>query len=134
MANVEGVHLERADLHGFAGFQSLEFDLFIVKAAAAKFGANHTKRERRAVNRRVHALEQMPDCAGVVFVTMGDHNSAHFVRALLNVFKVRDDVINPDHVVVGEHHTGVHHEDFTAVFVDGHILPDLPQASQGNNA
>ena len=50
------------------------------------------------------------------------------------VIEIRDDVIDPQHIVFGEHDTGVHDHEVVPILVNDHILPNFPQASQGNDA
>ena len=55
-------------------------------------------------------LQQMVDGAGVVFVPVGDDDAAHPVAVLQQVLEIGDDVIDPQHVVFGEHQAGVYDE------------------------
>jgi hypothetical protein len=48
--------------------------------------------------------------------------------------EVGDDVIDAQHIVFGEHNAAIYDQDLLAVFIEHHILPHLPQATQGNDA
>ena len=133
MADVEEVHFKGANLHAFTRVDS-DQARFFVEAAPIQLGLDEAEGERGGIDRRVHGFEQVANGAGMVFVAMGDNNPHHLVGALLDVFKIGDDVVNPDHIVIGEHHTGVHDEDFVIVFVDGHVLADFTQPSQGDDS
>ncbi len=68
----------------------------------------------------------------MVLVTMGHYDPNHLVSAFFHVFKIRDDIVNADHVTIREHHPGVHDQDLVVIFIDGHILPDFTQSTQGD--
>ena len=43
---------------------------------------------------------------------------------------IGDDTVDAVHVVAGEGHTAVHHDDLAAVLIGGHVLADLIQTAQ----
>ena len=43
------------------------------------------------------------------------------------------DHVDAVHVIVGEAHAAVHHNDVAAVFVDGEVFADLVETAKGNN-
>jgi len=69
----------------------------------------------------------------MVFVTMGDNDAFHLVGSLLDIFKIGNDVINADHVVVREHHASIYNQDLLIVFIDRHVFAHLAQTSKGDN-
>ena len=71
--------------------------------------------------------------ADVVLVAVGDEDAPDPVLVLDEVGEVGDDHVDAVHVVVGEAHAAVHHDDVAAVLVDGQVLADLVQTAQGNN-
>jgi hypothetical protein len=74
------------------------------------------------------------DGANVVFVSVGDHNAAHLIPLAQQVVEIRDDVIDSQHIVVGEHNPGVDDQDIVAVFIGHHILAYFPQAPQRDDS
>ena len=109
MADVEKVDLERSDLHRFASLDVDQFG-FHAHTAPVELVLNQAVCEGRGVNWCVHIFKQVTNRAGVVLMPVGDDNAPNLVCPLLHIFKIRDDVINADHVVVGEHHAGIHNQ------------------------
>ena len=70
----------------------------------------------------------------MVFMTVGNDDSFHLVAILLEVGEIGNDVIDPQHIVFGEHETGIDNQDLIVIFVRHHIGTDFPQATQGNNS
>ena len=89
--------------------------------------------EPGAVHRHVHLFEDIGDGADVVLVPVGDEKAPDAVPVLHQVGHVGDHQIDAVHVPVGEPHAAVHHNDLAAVFVNGHVLADLVEASKGND-
>ena len=69
----------------------------------------------------------------MVFVTVGDDNAFHLVGSLFDIFKIGNDVINADHVIIWEHHASIHNQDLLIVFIDCHVFAHLAQTSEGDN-
>ncbi len=69
----------------------------------------------------------------MVLVAMGNEQAANAVFIFNQVRHIGDDQVNAVHVPVREAHTAVYHNEFAAVFVDGHILADFVKSAQGNN-
>ena len=57
----------------------------------------------------------------------------HLIGALAQVLIVGNDVIDPEHIVFGEHDARIDHDDLAFVFVRRHVLSDFPETTQGNN-
>ena len=84
------------------------------------------------VDRRVDQLHHVADGAGVVFVAVGDDNSAHLVDLVFQVSKIRDDVVDSEHIVFGEHDPRIDNQNVVAIFNGHHVLADLPKTPQGD--
>ena len=65
---------------------------------------------------------------------MGDDDAAHRLALAEQVLEIGDDVVDPQHVVLGKHQAGVDHQDVVPIFVGHHILANFPQASEGDDA
>ena len=52
---------------------------------------------------------------------------------LMRYDHVRDDAVDAVHVVAGEGHAAVHHDDLAAVLIGGHVLADLVETAQGDD-
>ncbi len=69
----------------------------------------------------------------MVHVTMRQHDTAQFVLVLDHVIVVRQYQVNPVHFVIGEHNPAIDNNHVAAIFVDGHVFANFPQAAQGND-
>ena len=76
----------------------------------------------------------MPDGAGVILVTMGDNDPANLVSFLKKVVEIGDDIVDPEHVILGEHDAGVDDQDVVSVLDRHHVLADLSQASERDDS
>ena len=81
--------------------------------------------QRRAVDGHVKLRQDVRQRADVVFVAVGDDDAADLVLALLQVGDVRDDQVDPQHVLFGEHQAAVDDDDVVGVLDDHHVLADL---------
>jgi len=70
----------------------------------------------------------------MIFMTVRDDDSFDTVCFILEVIEIGDDVINADHVVIGEHHASIDDKNILTVFINGHILTHFSQSSQGDNS
>ena len=131
MAHMEELDLERAELDPLPGLHRVQLGP-LQHAAAAQLDLQQTAGEGGGVDRRRDLFQHVADGAGVVFVAVGDHDPANLVALVLQVTKVGDDVIDPQHVVLGEHDAGVDHQHVVAILQRHHVLPDLPQSTQGD--
>ena len=69
----------------------------------------------------------------MVLVPVGDEHAADTVLVLDKIAHVGDDAVDAVHVVAGEGHAAVDHDDLAAVFVNGHILADLIETAEGDD-
>ncbi len=73
----------------------------------------------RRIDRRVaEGVKQMRDRADVVVVAVGNDNAADILAPRPEVFDVRDEVVNPRHIFIGELQPHVHNYDVVFVLVD----------------
>ncbi len=69
----------------------------------------------------------------MILVTVGDHDAADPIQLIQQILEVGDDVIDPQHVIFGEHQPGVYDQDVLAIFVDHHVLANFPETPQWDN-
>ena len=69
----------------------------------------------------------------MVLVPVGDEHAADAVLVLDKIAHVGDDAVDAVHVVAGERHAAVDHDDLAAVFIGGHVLADLVETAKGND-
>jgi hypothetical protein len=70
----------------------------------------------------------------VVLVAVGQHDRLDVVRALAQVGEVGQDEVDPELVGRREHQPGVDDQDAAVVLDDHHVLADLAQAAEGQDA
>ena len=100
-----------------------------------ELGFHQAARQRRGIDRGVEPLQHVGDRPGMIFVTVGDHDR-HGPRSclILQILEIGDDVIDPQHVIFGEHQPGVYDQDILTVFVDHHVLADFPESPQWDDS
>ena len=69
----------------------------------------------------------------MVLVSVGDEQSPDAVLVLDEVRHIGDHQVNAVHILVGEAHAAVDDDDLAAVLIDGHVLADLVEPSQGDD-
>ena len=70
----------------------------------------------------------------MILVTVCNDDALDFVFAFKDIFHVRDDDVNPQHIALGEHEAAIDDQQLIVVFKDHHILADLANAAEGDNA
>ncbi len=116
---VPGLH--HVELHGALQFKFLE--LF----------PDEPQGEGRAEEGRSDVPQDKGEGADVVFVAVGEDDAADLLPVLTEIGDVGDDDVDPQHVRFGKHEAAVHHDDVVSVLKDGHVHPDLPHSTQGDD-
>ena len=70
------------------------------------------------------------DGADVILVAVGDEQAPDPGLVLDEVGHIGDHAVDAVHIVPREGHAAVHHDDFTAVLIGGHVLADLVEAAK----
>ena len=68
----------------------------------------------------------------MVFVAVGQHHPAEGVAPLAQIGEVRDDVVDPRQLVVGEHEAAVDGDEIVAELDQHHVQADLAESTQGD--
>ena len=89
--------------------------------------------EAGAVDGHVDLLEDVGNGADVVLVAVGDEQAPDPGLVLDEVADVGDHAVDAVHVVPGEGHAAVHHDDLAAILIGGHVLADLVETAKGDN-
>ena len=89
--------------------------------------------EAGAVDGHIHLLEDVGDGPDVVLVAVGDEEAPDAGAVLDEIGHVGDDEVDAVHIVPGEGHAAVHHDNLAAVLIGGHVLADLVQTAQGDD-
>ncbi len=64
---------------------------------------------------------------------MRDHDPYHFIGLLTQIFKVGNDVVDPEHIVFGKHNARIHNQNLILELVGSHVLAHFPKPPQGND-
>ena len=80
----------------------------------------------------VDLAEQVRQPADVILVAVREHDRVD--AAVAEVADVRQDEVDAEVLVAREGEPGVDDDDVVAVLVDGHVLADLAEAAQRNDA
>jgi hypothetical protein len=83
------------------------------------------QREGRSIDRHVDVFHQVAQGAGVVLVTVGEHDRVHPVAPFDQPAKVRQDDVDAVHGGLGEHESRVHHHDAAVLFYRRAVSSDL---------
>ena len=83
-----------------------------------------------AVDGHIHLLENIGNGPDMVLMAMGDEQAPQPGSVLDEIGDVGDDAVDAVHIIAGEGHSAVHHDDLAAVFVNGHILADLIETAE----
>ena len=126
-----GPHLEL-----LAGGDVLEVD--VSQVVLVELGAGHGDRQRAAEDGDVAAgveLAQHPrQRPEVILVAVGDDDGLDVVGALAQVGEVRQHEVDAEHVGRREPQPGVDDDDAVLVLDDRHVLADLAQAAEREDA
>ena len=79
------------------------------------------------------ALQEVGDGADVVLVPVGDEQTPQPAAVFHQIADVGNDAVDAVHIVAGEGHAAVDHDDLAAVFIGGHVLADLVETAQRND-
>ena len=70
----------------------------------------------------------------MILVAVGEHDRAHHLLAVSEIGEVRQDEVDAEMLVPRKGEPGVDHDDRSVRLVDGHVLPDLAEAAERNDA
>ena len=125
-------HLELAGPDGIAGLRGDDLGGF-QQPMLGQLELNKAGGEAGAVNGHIHLLEHIGDGADVILVTVGDEQASKPAAVLDEIAHIGDHAVDAVHIIAGERHAAVHHDDLAAVLVGGHVLADLVETAEGND-
>ena len=132
VVHMDELHLELAGPDGAARLHGDDLG-GVQQAVLLKLQLNKSGGEAGAVDGHIHLLENIGNGPDVVLVAVGDEQAPETVVILDQVADIGNDTVDAVHIVAGEGHAAVHHDDLTAVFVGGHVFTDLIEAAQGDD-
>ena len=105
----------------------------VQQAVLLQLQLDEPRRHAGGVDGGVQGPQHIGQGPDVVLVAVGDEDTPDLALVLNQVADVWDDHVDAVHVIVGETHAAVHHNDVAAVLVDGEVLADLVKTAKGNN-
>src|SRR5512145_1083761 len=127
MANVEEFHFERTNLDRIAGFHGGEHGFASSAVVPCQLDLDQAARETSCVYRDVDVVQNMVNGTNVIFMSMGDHDPHYLIGFLSQILVIGNDVINPEHIVLGKHDACIHNQDLVIDFVGSHVLAHFPE-------
>ena len=132
VVDVDELHGEFARLDHLAGLAGDELGL-VQEPVLLQLELHQARGHAGGVDGGVDAPQQVGDGADVVLMAVGEEDAPDLVLVLDEIGEVGDDHVDAVHVVVGEAHTHIHHDDVAAVLVDGEVFADLVETAQGDD-
>ena len=132
--HVDHLDLERARLDPLAELEHRQRRL--AQLVLLELRAHQADRQRAAVDRRRHPdlAEHVGQRSDVVLVRVGEHDRLDLVGAAAQVVEVRQHEVDSEHLRCREHQPRVDDDDPPAALEHGHVLADLPQPAEGEDA
>ena len=129
VVHMDELHLELAGLHGLACLHRHQLGA-VQQPVLLELQLDESGGEAGAVNGHVDLLEHIGDGPNVILVAVGDEQAPQPGLVFHQIRHIGDDAVDAVHVVAGEGHAAVHHDDLAAVLIGGHVLADLIQTAQ----
>ena len=115
--------LARNDLDQFGAFKQIMFtELF----------ANQGEGESGSVYRKIQFAYKKRNGPDMVFVAMGYDEPRHAFPVSKKIAEIRDDYVDSEHFIFGEHQAGVDDGDGVSVFEHHHIKAYFTQTTEGD--
>ena len=132
VVHMDELHLELSGLHRLPGLHGHKLRA-VQQAVLLELQPDQPGGEAGAVNGQVDLLEDIGDGPDVVLVAVGDEQAPQTGLVLHQIRHVRYHAVDAVHIVAGEGHAAVHHDDLAAVLIGGHVLADLIETAQGDD-
>ncbi len=132
VVHVDELHLEFARFHALACFHGGDLGL-AGQSVLFQLQLDQARGQAGAEDGHVDLAQHIGDGADVVFVAVGDEQAPDAVGIFHQIGHVGNDHVHAVHIVAGEGHAAVHHDDVAAVFVNGQVLADLVETAKGND-
>ena len=135
MGHADSFHAERADLDESILRDELAQLGRAQEAVLVELGRNELERElRRPDLGHAHLAQEVREPPDVVLVSVREDEGADAVGAILEVAEVREDEVDAEMLVARECQARVDDDDVFPQLEDGHVLADLAEPAEGNDA
>ena len=136
VGHVHELQRERSQLEHVAGRHLDQLD--VAQLVLVELRARHRDRQRAAVDRRQMRLAELAQDprqrAEMILVAVRDDDRLDVARALAQVGEVGQHEVDADHLRRREAQPHVDDDDPPVVLDDRHVLADLPQPAEGQDA
>ena len=129
VVDVDEFHIKFPHLNHFPGLHGDQLGLF-EQAVFLQLQLDEPGGQTGAVYRHIHLLENVGDGPDVVLMSVGDEQAPDAPLVFHQIGYVGNYQIDAVHISVRESHAAVHYDDFSAVFVYGHVFADLVEAAK----
>ena len=129
----ERLHAEAADVEGPTWLDRHE-PRPVLEPVLAEPLAGQGESHARPVDRDVELTKEVRQRADVVLVGVRQDHPAHLIALGEEGGEVRDDVVDPRHLVVGEHESAVDGQEVLARLEHHHVEADLAEAAEREDA
>ena len=131
MADMEETDFENTEDVFFPRFNHIERRL--LDARFFEFPFDEPASQPRRVHRRRHLAQKIRKRTDMILVPVRNHNGANFFFIFDEIAEIRDDDVDPRHVVLRKRHPRIQDDDILAVANRRHIFSDFSESSQRNN-
>src|SRR5436305_7660003 len=95
-----------------------------------EFDIGKALRQTGRIDRReIEHWQNIRQTADMVFVAVRNEDTANVLLLVAQIARIGNNKIDAEHLLVGEHHSGIDNDDVVTILYDHHILSDLPQTS-----
>ena len=84
----------------------------------------------RIEGREIEHWQNIRQTADMIFVAVRNEDTANVLLFVAQIARIGNNKIDAEHLLVGEHYSGIDNDDVVTILYDHHILSDFPQASQ----
>ena len=133
VTHAEELDAQLADGERFVGFDDIQTRVG-ESSVFPQFHRDKSVRQPGRVDGYIDPVEDVGQRADVVFVPVGYQNRLDLVAVLNKVRDIGDDEIDSGHVLLGKQDARVDDHGLIAVLNDHHILADLAEAAQRDDA
>jgi hypothetical protein len=135
MGHADELEPEGAELDGVVAGHQLPQLGDAQQAVLVELRLDERERQpRREHERHLHLAHQVRQRPDVILVAVGEHDRAHHVLPLLEIREVGQDEIDAEVLVAREREARVDDDDRPVRLVHGHVLADLAETPERNDA
>ena len=82
------------------------------------------------IDRHIHLLQDIGQCADMVLMTVGDDKALHLVNIVRKVSNIRDHEVDPQHIILRKSQTAVHNNNTVFIAKGSNVHPNLLESAK----